>query len=338
MCYSFIEINRRINMTNFQVYKKTLAFSFIQFGVSVISVALLVGSAVLGYIIADNGTDSRAFIGLGIGLLIGIAFVFFISYFVANRVKAAQVGMMTIGVADNKLPDHVVKAGFGELKGRFSKITGFFIVTNLIKGAFRQIGRTMNKLGTAIGGDTGNAITSVIDSAIQILIGYLVDCCLGWVMYRKDQGVIVTAAEGAVIFFKSGKTFFRNVGRIFGMGIASFLLIGGAFFGIFFLIFSQFPALFETLSNEIVEFATRTEWTDMPEWIHNPTILMIVLCAFAAIILWSMVHSVVGRPFVLVGVLRNFVAAAQKEKPTEEDMKSLERKSPKFSKLLHKEM
>ena len=82
--------------------------------------------------------------------------------------------------------DDFFKEGFKEIKGRFGKITAFFAITWAIKGIFRQIGRGVNKLGTAVGGQVGDTVTSAIDSAIQVLIGYLCDCCLGWILYRQE--------------------------------------------------------------------------------------------------------------------------------------------------------
>jgi hypothetical protein len=46
-----------------------------------------------------------------------------------------------------------------------------------------------------------------------------------------------------------------------------------------------------------------------------------------------MVHSVFIRPFILVGVLRNFTASGIKDMPTEEEFNTLNNKSPKFAKL-----
>ena len=322
-------------MTNFQVYKKTLSFSFLDFLVGLVSLGLLVGSCTVGYFVANNGS-SRALIGLAIGFVVGIILVILISYLVSNRIKAAQIAMMTKGVADDKLPDQVFKSGFAEVRGRFAKITAFFLVTGVIKGMFRQIGRVTNRVGTMVGGQAGDTVTSAIDSAVQILLGYLCDCCLGWVMYRKDIGVARAACEGAVIFFKSGKTLFRNIGRIFGMGIASFVIVGGALFGGAYAIFSQFPAMWQSLSNEIVEALQRTGSTDIPDFFYNPTYLMLFICGIGAIVVWSMIHSVVGRPFILVGVLRNFVAVGKKDIPTEADFAELEKKSPKIARLRQK--
>lgn len=320
-------------MTNFQVYKKTLPFSFISFGLGLVSLVVLAGCTAAGYFIGGQPAE-RALIGLIIGLVVGIIFAVAFDYLVLNRVKAAQIAMMTKGVADNKLPeDHVVKAGYAEVRGRFAKITAFFFVTNVIKNMFRQIGRLTTRVGNMVGGEAGGTVASAIDSAVQILLGYLCDCCLGWVMYRKDEGVATAACEGAVIFFKSGKTLFRNIGRIFGMGLLSFIVVGGALFGgLCAITFLGFPGMFDQLSKTILEALTDAD-QQFVAIISNPTYLGLFACGIAAIVLWSMIHSVVGRPFILVGVLRNFVAVGLKDKPTEADFKELEKKSPKIASL-----
>lgn len=314
-------------MTNFQVYKKTLPFSLVEFLVSLLALFILAGLCSAGFFLFSKQMD-HALIGLAVGFIVGIIVVILINIFVTNRIKAAQIAMMTKGVTEDALPDHAFKEGFNEIKGRFGKITAFFFITNAIKGIFRQIGRGINRIGTAVGGDAGNAVTSAIDSAIQTLIGYLCDCCLGWILFRKDESAAKAGCEGAVIFFKHGKTLIRNIGRIFGMGFLSLLLIGGAFFGVFYLVFTQFPNMFIALANEIVKLGG-----DVPEFLTNPTILIVVVAAIAGIVIWSTIHSVLIRPFILVGVLRNFMAAGQKDIPSEADFKELDSRSPKFAKL-----
>ena len=318
-------------MTNFQVYRKTLSFSLVEFLINLLGFAVLVGCTVLGFVIGNQIND-MGILGLAVGFIVGIIAMVLITIFLANRVKAAQIAMMVKGVDEGNLPDHTFSAGMTEVKGRFGKITAFYFITNAIKGIFRQIGRGINKIGTAVGGQVGDTVTSAIDSAIQVLIGYLCDCCLGWILYRQEVNSFKAGCEGAVIFFKHGKTLFRNIGRIFGMGLLSFLLIGGALFGGFYLICQLMPDTFQTLANEIAEIGVRNGG-DIPEVLTNPLTLMIAVAAVAAIIIWSMLHSVLIRPFILVGVLRNFMEAGKKDIPTEADFKELDGKSPRFAKL-----
>ena len=321
-------------MTNFQVYRKTLSFSFVRFLVDMLAFFIVAGAATAGFFMFQKSGDVNAVIGLGVGLLIGIVLAVLINIFITNRIKAAQIAMMTKGVVDGKLPDHTYKAGFDEIKGRFGKITAFFAITWAIKGIFRQIGRGVNKLGTAVGGDVGNSVTSVIDSAIQTLIEYLCDCCLGWILYRKNENSFKAGCEGCVIFFEHGKTLIRNIGRIFGMGFLSFAVIGGAFFGLSYFIFSNFPAMFETLSQEIIKFIEPGE--DIPEIISNPMYLMIFVSAIIGIVMWSTIHSVLIRPFIFVGVLRNFMKAGIENLPKEADFDKIDKISPKFGRLRSK--
>lgn len=315
-------------MTNFQVYRKTLSFSLLSFVVEIGAFLVLIGTSTAGFFIANSSTEA-ALIGLLVGFVIGIILVTLINIFITNRIKAAHIAMMTKGVTEGELPEKTFKAGFEEVRGRFAKITLFFFITNAIKGIFRQIGRSINRIGTALGGDVGNSVTSVIDSAIQTLISYLCDCCLAWVLYRKDQNSALAACEGAVIFFKHGKTLFRNIGRIFGMGFLFFVLVGGGFFGISYLILFSIPDVFQPLLKALQDFAG----SDYPEVLNNPTMVTIIASAIIGVVMYSILHSVLIRPFILTGVMRNFMAAGKEHIPTESEFAELEKKSPRFAKL-----
>ena len=321
-------------MTNFQVYKKTLSFSFLSTVVNLFALAALGGCTAGGFIIADKYFD-RALIGLAIGFAIGVILCIVISIFGSNPIKAAQISMMVKGVTEDELPKNTLSTGFKELNGRFGKITAFFVITNAIKGIFRQIGHGFTRLTSSLGGNVGSNVGSAIDSAVQTVIEYLCDCCLGWVLYRKEENSFKAACEGSVIFFKHGKTLARNVGRIFGIGLLSLIVIGGAVMGISYAIFLQFPAAFASLANEIAAAAARGS-VDIPAWLTNPNILSIAIAGIGALVIWSMFHSVFIRPFILVGVLRNFMAAGISDIPTEEDLNDLASKSPRFAKLQSK--
>ena len=324
------------NMTNFQVYKKTLSFSFVGFLVDLLVLLLIAGLATAGFFLLKDKGDGMGILGLVIGAFVGGVLSVLISIFISNRIKAAQIAMMTKGVVDNELPENTYKAGFQELKGRFGKITLFFLITNAIKSVFREIGKGINKIGTAVGGDVGGAVTSGINSAIQTVIAYLCDCCLGWVLYRKDINGFKAGCEGAVIFFKHGKTLVRNVGRIFGMGFLSLLIVGGIFFGITYgLSVGLFQGQWAALANEIHEIAIKEAWESnfFIDAIQQPQTLIIVASIIIGIIFWGIIHSLLIRPFILVGVLRNYMAAGLKDLPKESDIKELENKFPKMKKL-----
>lgn len=322
-------------MTNFQVYRKTLGFSFIRFLADLFCVVLMAGGVVAGFFIGNGKSSGAGLIGAIIGLLISLILVFLVNFFIVNRIKAAQISMMTRGVTEDELPDHVVKTGFSDLKGRFGKIATFYLINRAIHGIFNQISRTLNRIGNAVGGSVGSSVTGAINSAVETVIAYLCDCCLGWILFRKDVNPFRAGCEGCVIFFKHGKTLVRNVGRIFGMGLLSFVVIAGAFFGVSYAIFASFPQVVDQLIHEFVEIAA-TDGGVPPDFFMNPTKVTLVISAIIGLIFWMILHSVLVRPFILVGVLRNYMAAGIEDMPKESDFDAIAAKTPKFRKLQSK--
>ena len=314
-------------MDNKQIYKATLCFSIRRVLWDLLALLVWAGVMALGFFIAEKAAD-KGLIGLAIGGVIGlIALVFFLRW-LSYKYKAGQIAMMTKGITEGELPQEVRGEGQKIVKERFATVAAFFAVTRGIKAIFNQRGRGISAAGRAIGGDTGGTAGDVVSSVIQVIVSYLCDCCLGWVFYRKDVKATKATCEGAVLFFKHGKTFFKNMGRVFGMGLATLAVIGGAFAGIFYLIASRFPAVFDRLYVELAESSTK-----MPEWLNSPTILMIAASVIGGLIVWAFFHSLFIRPFVLVGVLRNYIQSGINDIPTEESFAVLDGKSEKFKKL-----
>lgn len=318
-------------MNNKQVYKATLCFSIRRILWDLLALVVFAAACFGGFIIADRATD-KGLIGLAIGAVVGLGFLIVFLRWVSYKYKAGQIAMMTRGVTEGQLPDDVLGEGAKVVKERFRTVAAFFAVTSVIKAIFNQIGRGITAAGQAIGGDNGGAVGSAVSGVIQVIVGYLCDCCLGWVFFRKGVKSTKATCEGAVLFFKHGKTLARNLGRVFGIGLGSLVLIGGAFSGIFYLITSRFPDAFRAVFSEIQEAAARNGGT-VPAWLSSPEILMIAAAVLGGIIVWSFIHGAFIRPFVLVGVLRNYIQSGINDIPTEESFKVLDGKSPKFKKL-----
>ena len=314
-------------MDNMTVYKKTIGFSLRRMLWDLIAVIVLAGCCVLGFMIANK--SNHGIIGLLIGALVAVVILVVMMRWVSYKYKAGQIAMMVRGVTEGNLPDDVIGEGKKVVKERFVTVAAFFAVTGVIKAIFNEIGRAITRLGESIGGDTGSAVGSAVSSVISTIVNYLCDCCLGWVFYRKDVKSAKATCEGAVLFFKHGKTFAKNMARVFVFAIVSLLLIGGIFFGIAFLIFRQFPDLFKNLAVEISKSGNEK----VPNFLKDPNTLMIVSCALIGVIMWSIIHSVFIRPYVLVGVLRNYIQSGINDIPTEEAFDALDSKSKKFKKL-----
>jgi len=321
-------------MDNKQIYRKTLGFSLRRVLWDIISVALLLGAGTLGYFLGEKYAQNGP-IGLLIGGVIGIVALILITRFISYALKAGQIAMMTRGVSEGELPDDVIKEGKKVVKERFATVAAFFAITGVIRGIFNQIGRGVTKLGESIGGDTGGAIGGAVSSVMQTIVNYLCDCCLGWVFYRKEVKPARAACEGAVLYFKHGKTFAKNMGRVFGIGFVSLLGIGGVSGVISYLILKG-QTFYEPLAAWMTENLTDTSnW--LAQILSNPKTLPIAFAALIGIIVWAIIHSVFIKPFVLVGVLRNYIESGKNDIPSEESFRMLDSKSAKFRKL-HQQM
>ena len=318
-------------MDNKSIYQKTIGFSLWRVLWDFLAAIAFFGMAAAGFVIADKTTD-YGLIGLAIGAVLGGICSWLILHFVAYTYKAGQIAMMTEGVTTGKLPENTIEAGRKIVKERFATVTAYYFVTGAIKGIFNQIGTGITAVGQAVGGDTGGSIGSTISAIINTIIAYLCDCCLGWVFYKKDESATKATLEGAAIFFKHGKTLLKNLGRIFGISLISFLIIGGIFFGITYLILQAFPDAMSALQGEIAQLFTENGEA-VPEVFQSVTTLALACSAVSGIIFWSILHSTFVRPFILVGVLRNFIESGKAEKISESDLKELDQKSKKFAKL-----
>ena len=322
-------------MDNKEIYKNTLGFSTRRLFWDVISFLGLAVLTVGGFFFADRIWD-KGLIGLVVGSILGIIFIIIITRFISYNYKAGQIAMMTKGITENKLPSDVISEGKKIVKKRFVTVSAYFAITGTIKGIFRQIGNGITAVGKAVGGDAGGAIGGTISGVIETIIDYLCDCCLGWVFYKENEKATKATLDGAVIFFKHGKTLLRNLGRVFSMSIASFLVIGGVFFGVSFFIMNCFPNTFTALSHEIIEAFARGG-SQAPEFLYNTVSLTLVCAAIIGIFFWAVIHSAFVRPFILVGVLRNFIKSGENETPTEAEYAELDKKSSKFKKLHQKQ-
>ena len=319
-------------MDNKEIYKKTLTFSIRRFFWDLGSMAVIIILAAAGFFLADK-LSNNGLIGLAIGVIVAIVIVAIASHFISYVFKAGQIAMMTKGVSEGKLPDDVYGEGKKIVKERFLTVAAYYAATSVIKGIFNELGRAITAAGQALGGDNGGAIGSAIASVIDTIVRYLCDCCLGWVFYKKDENAAKATLEGAVLFFRHGKTFAKNMGRVFLISLISFVVIGGTFFGIFYLICQAFPGGFDALALEFAEMIANGDVEAGNEFLTNANNLMLIVAGIGGISMWSILHSVFVRPFILVGVLRNYIESGKSEKITESDLDELDKKSKKFKKL-----
>ena len=325
-------------LSNGDIYRKVLTFSIRRLFFCILYVAVLVGLTAGGFIISDNVLNMKGggLVGMGVGFVIALVLIGIISHFFMYIVHAGQIAVITKAVIEDELPENTWETGKAMVKERFLTVAVYYAATGVIKAIFRELGNLITKIGDSVGGDAGSTVGSVISIIINTVIDYLCNCCLGWVFFRKEMGAFKATCEGAVIFFKHGKTLLKNLGRVFGIGLASLIGIGGAFFGIIYVVALQFQKPITALADEIRELSANSEPNKLIDFLSNGTTLTIAIAALLAVILWSIIHGTFVKPFILVGVLRNYMTTGLEHLPEESEFDVLEKNSKKFKKYKKK--
>ena len=165
-------------VTNKEIYSRTLVFSVRRLLYDILAFVIMALLVATGFFIAEKTADS-GLIGLAIGAVLGIIMLIIMLRYISYTFKAGQIAMMTRAITDGTLPDDVIGEGKKVVKARCATIALFFAATGVIKGIFSQIGSALTNTAKKVGGDTGESIGSAINTAIQIVVAYLCDCCLG---------------------------------------------------------------------------------------------------------------------------------------------------------------
>lgn len=184
-----------------KVFRKTLPFCWaklllgaVTVLVSCILLALFLG---IGWIFGEGG------IWIGIILWCGSVGVirFVIMHYFGYMVKAGHIAVMTEAYTTGQVPDNQVKYGIGKVKERFATSNIYFAVDKLVTGAVKQIQRGIEKLGQKMDFIPGmQQVAKLASFFVELSLGYIDECCLGYTFYKKEQGAFKSACDGVVIY------------------------------------------------------------------------------------------------------------------------------------------
>ena len=184
-----------------KVFRKTLPFCWaklllgaVTVLVSCILLALFLG---IGWLFGEGG------IWIGIILWCGSVGVirFVLMHYFGYMVKAGHIAVMTEAYTTGKVPDNQVKYGIGKVKERFATSNIYFAVNKLVTGAVKQIQRGIEKLGQKMDFIPGmQQVAKLASFFVELSLGYIDECCLGYTFYKKEQGAFKSACDGVVIY------------------------------------------------------------------------------------------------------------------------------------------
>lgn len=249
-------------MTAKEIFNKTMPFCMAKLALggatvllSTILFAIIMG---IGWLFGDGG--------LGIALIIWIAATgiirFAIMHYMGYLVKAGHVAVIAESMKTGKIPDNQVAYGKVKVTERFATSNIYFAVDKLVTSAVKQIQNGIDKVGNALDFIPGmDAIAGLAKFFVNISLGYIDECCLGWTFYNPEQGAFQSAADGVVIYAQNWKTVLKDAAKtmlkvVLGMiGVALIIFIP---LGLLFKLFKWSPLiafLLACMLTWIVKFA-----------------------------------------------------------------------------------
>ena len=113
-----------------------------------------------------------------------------------------------------KVPDNQVEYGKQIVKERFATSNVYFAIDNLVSGAVRQINGGIDKIGNMLDFIPGlDSVAGIAKFFVNISLGYVNECCLGYSFLKKDEGVFKSSADGVVIYAQNWKKLLKDAAK-----------------------------------------------------------------------------------------------------------------------------
>lgn len=321
-------------MKNSEIYRRTLKFSVMRLVRTVLCLVLLAALPLVAFVATGMaGLDEMAQLAAtGVAFIVALIVFYVVAHYGGYLLTAGQVAMITEGVATGELPEDTYEAGKRAVKDRFATASVYYGLWSVTKAITSEVSAGMNAIARGIDGDnsTGPAsvIAAIISTIVSVVLEYLNYCSLGWVFLHSEQSAFKSTCDGAVVYFQNWKTLMRNSAKVIAITIVSLALMGGAFFGVAYLVLGSIEPLTTVLS-QIDATATLEDGSAVPAGTS-----LVVLCAVIALVLWSGIHGAFVKPYILVSVMRRYIEAGRADTPQVDVYEKLSGMSKGFRKAL----
>jgi hypothetical protein len=173
--------------------------------VAAVLFAILMGLSAL----FKSGSVGVVMFLIWLSLLGIINFIF--RHYIGYLLKAGHVAVIARSFRDGAVPSSPFRTGVQMVKERFATTNVYFVIDKLVSGAVKQLQNSFGRLTGMLSGIPGmDALTKLGKMFIDISLGYVDECCLGYTFYNDRQGAFKSAADGVVIYAQNWKTLLKN--------------------------------------------------------------------------------------------------------------------------------
>ena len=213
-------------MTTKQLFRGTMPFMMAKLLlggatvlISVILLAILMG---IGYLFGEGGLLITFCIWVGATGAVRFAIMHYLGYLV----KAGHIAVIAEACKRGKLPKNMVDYGKKRVKERFATSNIYFAVDKLVTSSVKQIQRGIDKIGGKMDFIPGmEAVAELAKFFVNISLGYIDECCLGWTFWNPQQGAFKSAADGVVIYAQNWKVLLKSAAKTMAKTLLILLLI-----------------------------------------------------------------------------------------------------------------
>jgi hypothetical protein len=294
-------------MNSNQIYRKTMPFvwaklmlGLVTVAISIVLFAILMG---LGWLFNSDGLTVIMFI-IWVSAVGVVRFA--LMHYLGYLVKVGHVAVIIEALTTGLIPDNQVEFGKKKVTERFVTSNIYFTVDMLVSGAVKQIQRVVEKAGNALDFIPGiGAVVGLAKFFIDIFLGYIDECCLGYTFYKKEQGAFKSAADGVVIYAQNWKKIIKDAFKTMVLAVVALIVL-------VLITFVALGLLFRIL-----------HWSGF--------VAFVIACFIAWAIKFSFIDS-----YILVKMMSSYMEVAPMTQITNDLYSKLSNMSTKFKELLNK--
>lgn len=249
-------------MTAKELFRGTKPFCMAKLALGAVTVllslllfAILMG---IGWLFGDLGMVITFGIWACGTAVIRLALMHYMGY----MFKAGHIAVIAEAMMSGQLPPDQIEYGKAMVTERFVSSNVYFAVDKLVSAAIKEIQKGIDKVGGKLDFIPGmGAVTGLAKFFVDMALGYIDECCLGWTFCSGEQGAFKSAADAVVIYAQNWKVLLMNSAKTMGKVILALVLTTLAVFipvGIVFKILKWSPLvafLMSCLITWVVKFA-----------------------------------------------------------------------------------
>jgi len=177
-----------------------------------IAITLWVALCIAIIVAVDSGIFGLIVITVGIGG--GISIYKFARSYIGYLIKAGHVAVIAEAAVTGIIPANQFEYGKAKVKSRFVATNVFFVIDHLVSGAVKQLQRVVGKVGDLLGGIPGfSVVVKIAQIFIEMALGYVDECCLGYTFNNPEQNAFKSSADGVVIYFQNWKELLKSAAK-----------------------------------------------------------------------------------------------------------------------------